>query len=145
MYRIIYKSRSIGEVNWDVVKDILHNCEENNTKREITGILLATGSHYLQVLEGRYEDVNHTFMKIVHDERHGDIQLISFNIIEARLFSHWGMKGIGIFDLNKDEEAQLIEKYGQEDGGIKFPLEEWRVLAMINDIDMVQDVPEWKS
>jgi len=145
MYRLIYKSRSVGEVDWDVVKDILHNCEENNNRREITGILLATGSHYLQVLEGRYEDVNRTFMKIVHDDRHGDIQLIAFSIIEARLFSNWGMKGIGIFDLNREEEARLMEKYGQEDGGIRFPLEEWRVLAMVNDLHMVHSIPRWKT
>jgi hypothetical protein len=145
MYRLIYKSRSVGNVDWDVIKDILHSCEANNLRREITGILLATGKHYLQILEGRYEEVNRTFMDIVQDERHDDIRLIAFNIIEARLFESWGMKGIGIFDLNREEESTLKEKYGEENDGIKFPLEEWRVLAMINDINLVHQAPEWKS
>jgi hypothetical protein len=54
------------------------------------------------------------------------------------------MKGIGVFDFNKQIERQLMEKYGEEDGGIHFPLEEWMALAMIHDIKMMRDLPEWK-
>ena len=144
MYRLIYKSRSTVELNWDVVKDILHASEEHNEANSITGILLATNTHYLQVLEGKFEDVNVAFMNIVQDPRHDDIKLISFNVVDARLFAGWGMKGIGVFDFNKQIERLLMEKYGEEDGGIHFPLEEWMALAMIHDIKMMRDLPEWK-
>jgi hypothetical protein len=145
MYRLIYKSRSVGEIDWDVVKDILHRCEKNNAKNDITGVLLATNTHFLQVLEGRYEDVNKTFMRIVKDALHSEIQLIAFSLIDSRIFKHWGMKGIGVFNLNKEVEFDLIQKYGEEEGGVKFPLEEWMALAMINDIDMVHQLPGWKT
>ena len=145
MYRLIYKSRSVGEIDWDVVKEILHRCEKNNAENEITGVLLATDTHFLQVLEGRYEDVNRTFMRIVKDPLHNEIQLIAFSVIDSRIFSHWGMKGIGVFDLNKEVEFELMQKYGEEEGSVKFPLEEWMVLAMINDINMVHKLPNWKS
>jgi hypothetical protein len=144
MYRLIYKSRSTVELNWDVVKDILHTSEVHNEANGITGILLATNTHYLQVLEGKFEDVNIAFMNIARDPRHDDIRLISFTIVDARLFAGWGMKGIGVFDFNKQIERQLMEKYGEEDGGIRFPLEEWMALAMIHDIKMMRDLPEWK-
>jgi hypothetical protein len=55
------------------------------------------------------------------------------------------MRGIGAFDFNKDIERQLMDKYGEEDGGIHFPLEEWQALAMLNDIKMMGDLPEWKK
>ena len=144
MYRLIYKSRSTVKLNWDVVKDILHTSEVHNEANGITGILLATNTHYLQVLEGKFEDINMAFMNIVRDPRHDDIKLISFNVMDARLFAGWGMKGIGVFDFNKQIERQLMEKYGEEDGGIRFPLEEWMALAMIHDIKMMRDLPEWK-
>ena len=126
------------------MKDILHTSEVHNEANGITGILLATNTHYLQVLEGKFEDINMAFMNIVRDPRHDDIKLISFNVMDARLFAGWGMKGIGVFDFNKQIERQLMEKYGEEDGGIRFPLEEWMALAMIHDIKMMRDLPEWK-
>ena len=145
MYRLIYKSRSTVALNWDVVKDILHTSEAHNEAHGISGILLATNTHYLQVLEGKFEDVNTAFMNIVRDTRHHDIKLISFSVVDARLFAGWGMKGIGAFDFNKQIERQLMEKYGEEEGGIHFPLEEWMALAMIHDIKMMRDLPEWKK
>jgi hypothetical protein len=83
-------------------------------------------------------------MHIVRDPRHDDIKLISFMVVDARLFAGWGMRGIGVFDFNKQIERQLMEKYGEEAGGIRFPLEGWMALAMIYDIKMMRDLPEWK-
>jgi hypothetical protein len=61
------------------------------------------------------------------------------------IFSGWGMRGLGVFDFNKDLEASLMEKYGEEDGSVKFPLEEWVALSLINDIRMVYQLPSWKA
>ena len=145
MYRVIYKSRSRIALNWDIVTDILHSSEAYNESHGITGVLLASNTHFLQVLEGNYEDVNAAFMRIVCDERHTDIRLIGFSVIDARLFGGWGMRGIGAFDFNKDIEQQLVGKYGEEEGGIHFPLEEWQALAMIHDIKMMDELPDWKK
>ena len=145
MYRIIYKSKSIKPIEWQTIEDILHASEKDNTKHEISGLLLSTETHFLQILEGRYEDINDTFMKIVRDDRHTDVQLISFEVIDARLFQGWGMRGIGVFNFNTDIEKTLMDKYGEEDGSVRFPLESWRVLAMVNDINMVHNLPSWKT
>ena len=145
MYRVIYKSRSRIALNWDIVTDILQSSEAYNESHGITGVLLASNTHFLQVLEGNYEDVNEAFMRIVRDERHTDIRLIGFSVIDARLFGGWGMRGIGAFDFNKDIEQQLVGKYGEEEGGIHFPLEEWQALAMIHDIKMMDELPDWKK
>ena len=42
-------------------------------------------------------------------------------------------------------EAELKDKYGEEEERIHFPLEEWQALAMINDIKMMRDLPDWKK
>ena len=54
------------------------------------------------------------------------------------------MRGIGTFDFNRKLAAELIRKYGDEEGGVHFPLEEWQALALINDIKMTDQLPQWK-
>ena len=145
MYRLIYKSSSAVEVSWDMVRDILGKSTEHNAEAGITGVLLATDQNFLQVIEGSYESVNETFMRIVKDERHKNIWLVGFGVIDARIFHGWGMKGIGVFDINRDIETDLIRKYGEEDNGLRFPLEEWMALALIQDVQLIGGLPTWKA
>lgn len=145
MYRIIYKSRSVKPLDWEIVRSITSVSEKNNETCGVTGLLLASRTHFLQALEGNFEDVNAVFRRIVRDERHAELSIIAFGVIDARLFGGWGMRGIGAFDFNLKIEAELKRKYGEEEGGIHFPLEEWQVLAMINDIKMTSDLPDWKA
>ncbi|MEP1470864.1 MAG: BLUF domain-containing protein [Halieaceae bacterium] len=144
MYRIIYQSRSVEPLNWDIVRSITSVSEKNNESSGVTGVLLASRTHFMQALEGRFEDVNAVFRRIVRDERHEELSIVGFSLIDARLFGSWGMRGIGAFDFNLQIEQELKDKYGEEDGGIKFPLEEWQALAMLNDIKMIHKLPDWK-
>jgi hypothetical protein len=144
MYRLIYRSEPTAPLNWEKVREILIQSEIKNEERGITGILLATKHSFLQVIEGKYEKVNKLFMKIVTDPRHHNIQLISFDLIDSRLFSGWGMKGLGLFDFNNDEAKMLKQKYGEDNEDIHFPLESWKVLSLINDLKMVRGLPDWR-
>jgi hypothetical protein len=134
MYRLIYKSRCTGTVDWGLVDEIIGSSETHNKDDSITGVLLATGSHFLQVIEGEFEEINRLFLRIARDSRHEDVQLVSFNCVESRLFGDWVMHGIGLFDFNAELSQALIEKWGEEDGGVRFPLQEWQTLALISDI-----------
>jgi hypothetical protein len=145
MYRMIYKSRSVEPLNWDIVRSITSVSERNNQACGVTGVLLASRSHFMQAVEGNFEDVNAVFRRICRDDRHVELSIIGFTVIDARLFGGWGMRGIGAFDFNKQIEQQMKEKYGEEDGGMRFPLEEWQALGMINDIKMMRELPDWKK
>jgi hypothetical protein len=144
MNRIIYKSRSAAPLDWDLVRSITGASEDSNSRCGVTGVLLASRTHFLQVLEGNFEDVNAVFRRIARDDRHTELSIVSFSVVDARLFAGWGMRGIGAFDFNKAIEAELMEKYGQQEGGVHLPLEEWQALAMLNDIKMMQKLPDWK-
>ena len=93
---MIYKSRSTGEIDKESIRDILYTSQEMNRKSVITGALLATKSHFLQILEGDFGLVNETFFRIVHDPRHDKVELISFGPVDKRLFDKWTMKAFGI-------------------------------------------------
>ena len=85
-----------------MVKELINKSEENNQDAGITGVLLATATHFLQVLEGSYDEVNALFMRIVRDLRHDQVQLIAFDCIESRLYGGWAMHGVGVFDFNQE-------------------------------------------
>lgn len=137
MYRLIYKSRSTRKIDWDLVNEIITSSEAGNVEAGITGVLLATETHFLQVIEGEFEPINRVFLRIARDPRHDEIQLISFACVESRLFGGWAMHGIGIFDFNRDLMADLIEQYGGEDGSFRFPIEDWKVLSLISDLRVI--------
>ncbi len=134
MYRLIYKSRSCTKVDWTFVKSILDGSAARNKRDAITGVLVATDSHFLQAIEGNFERLNALFLRVARDTRHKQIQIISFNCVERRLFGSWDMHGVGLFQFEKSLSEQLIAKYGEEEGGVRFPTEEWRALSLIDDV-----------
>ena len=137
MYRLMYKSRSKSKIGWSVVNEIISTSEASNTESNITGVLLATESHFLQVIEGDFDEVNRLFMRIARDSRHDEIQIISFGCVDGRLFGGWAMHGVGIFDFNAGLMKDLVSQYGEEDGSVRFPVQDWRVLGLINDLRVI--------
>jgi hypothetical protein len=121
LYSAIYKSRCKGKANLEFVESILTSSARNNPANKITGVLIATETHFLQVLEGEFEAINSTLERISHDPRHEKVQLISFTEIQERKFGDWAMHGIGLFDLNSELTDELRQKFGEENGNVRFP------------------------
>ena len=134
MYRLIYKSRCCTKIDWALVKSILDTSAARNNRESITGVLLATETHFLQVVEGSFDKVNALFLRVARDTRHKELQIISFTCVEHRLFGGWDMHGVGLFKFEETMAKRLKAKYGEEEGGVYFPIDEWRALALIEDI-----------
>lgn len=139
MYRLVYKSTSAEPIDRDTVRRILHSSMEMNRMHGVTGALLATSTHFLQVIEGDFDKLNETFTRILKDERHHTVRIVHFGPAGRRLFEDWAMRGFGVFNLNRDLEARLKEKYGEEDGGVRFPEEEWSALSLVFDVNMMDE------
>lgn len=134
MFRLIYKSRSNQPIDWDFINQLIGTSEDKNEEAGITGVLLATRTHFLQVLEGDFDEINRLYLRIARDKRHEEVQLISFGCVESRVFGGWSMHAIAIFDFNEELVADLIDRYGEEGGSVRFPVEDWKVLALISDL-----------
>ena len=111
---------------------MLESSTQNNPENAITGVLVATETHFLQVLEGEFEALNATLERISRDTRHHKVQMISFSEIEQRRFSNWGMHGIGLFDLNRELAARLGNRFGEQNGNVRFPSTEQGVMDMLD-------------
>ena len=129
---LVYKSRSKDLGNWDLVNSILVSSTRNNPKNDLTGLLVATETHFLQVLEGEFEAVNATFERIARDERHNTLQIISFTEIEERQFAEWTMHGIGLFDLNQEIKTRFCSMFGEENGSFCLPSTSNGVVDLLN-------------
>ncbi|MDG2176888.1 MAG: BLUF domain-containing protein [Gammaproteobacteria bacterium] len=129
---IIYKSHSKDLANLDLVESILESSIRNNPIHGITGVLIVTETHFLQVLEGEFEPLNATFQKICLDKRHDTVQLISFTEIKERRFSEWAMHGIGLFDLNRELKLKLCLEFGEDQGNIRLPTTATEILHLMD-------------
>lgn len=132
LYSLIYKSRCKGFANWDLVESILASSSRNNPANGITGVLVATKTHFLQVLEGEFEPLNATFERIARDTRHDTTQLISFTEIKERKFADWAMHGIGLFDLNQELKSKLCLKFGEDNENVRLPSSTHEVMELLN-------------
>lgn len=137
---LIYKSRCKSVANWDLVESILTSSARNNPVNEITGVLVVTETHFLQVLEGEFEPLNATFDRIARDSRHEGTQLISFTEISERRFADWAMHGIGLFDINRELKSSLCLKFGEDNGNVRLPSTAPEVMELL-DILLSEEQP----
>jgi hypothetical protein len=102
--QLIYRSRSVssGPVRRQDLSDILAESRANNGIEGISGVLLATGGRYIQVLEGSPESVELIYGRIQTDRRHSDVVLVHDGLIERRAFGDWTMA-----NLDQDETDQV--------------------------------------
>ena len=132
LHTLIYKSRCKGLADWEMVESILVSSNRNNVETGITGILVVTKTHFLQILEGEFEPLNATFDRIARDTRHDTTQLISFTGIEERKFADWAMHGIGLLNLNQELNSSLCLKFGEDNGNVRLPSSTDEVFDLLN-------------
>ena len=87
---LIYASTRRNGVTIDL-EELLRQARQSNRDRLITGILLFSGYHFVQVLEGGRQVINETFGRIARDDRHDDVQLLCVDEIGERRFGDWSM------------------------------------------------------
>lgn len=91
MHRLLYISTSRTPITTGLLDEILVKSCRNNIACGITGLLLAGGKRFLQVLEGDADAVHATYARICEDPRHYATVPLADEVIVARTFPHWAM------------------------------------------------------
>lgn len=94
--RIRYVSRFESPLSESDVQAIGEQSRRNNERLDLTGVLMASGGLFYQVLEGPAEAVDEVYRKIVEDGRHTDLLLLSTETGVDRLFPTWSMQTINL-------------------------------------------------
>ena len=108
--RLLYFSRTEASVDQDI-EQILMTARRENAKRQVTGALWFDGDHFVQALEGGRQAVSETYHRIAADPRHRDIELVSCEMVDSRLFHKWRMA----YFADTEENRALILKYSGQD------------------------------
>ncbi|HWE02455.1 MAG TPA: BLUF domain-containing protein [Tepidisphaeraceae bacterium] len=102
LIRLMYISDAAVKIVDDELSALIAAASLNNETLGITGLLLYSGGHFLQVLEGEELRVNSLYSRIVLDPRHTQTRQIMLKRIESRVFPHWGMQLV-----NTNQSAKL--------------------------------------
>ena len=106
LHRLIYVSRAI-EMTQDQLSTILEACESNNPRCFVTGMLLFDAGHFVQLLEGRRAALSELFVTIAGDDRHRDVEILSFGPIASRLFPDWSMNYVSQYG----DSSKVLRRY----------------------------------
>ena len=107
---------SVAEGKWDEKKlaDLERQAVENNTKNQVTGLLVFDGSHFFQYLEGSDDAVMPLYQSIERDPRHSSVTLLSSEAVKERLFAKWAMKLFLPKDFNLEDRVHILDLLSQK-------------------------------
>ena len=109
MKRIIYISKLTTPISCEDIESIGVVSNRNNSRINITGILVFFEKMFFQIIEGDDEKVDQLYNKIGNDKRHHDILRLKTEYdVEQRLFPNWNMKTINL-DNNVDDLLRPIK------------------------------------
>jgi hypothetical protein len=106
----LYASRAATPLVPKRVDAILEQSHRNNPPRGVTGLLCFVDDIFAQVLEGGRDPVCELFHKIMTDDRHHSVRILSFEEIPERRFGHWNMGRVNIAKVN----TALLLKYSEK-------------------------------
>jgi hypothetical protein len=91
LYFLIYVSIASDALGTEELLDILRVSRENNTRDNITGLLLYKDRRFMQLLEGPQRAVCDTYARIARDPRHRDVTVLLEKETNDRDFADWSM------------------------------------------------------
>lgn len=106
---LAYVSRQSYILTNDDISNLLVSCRTNNTRNEITGMLIYFDGTFVQFLEGPENTINILFDKIKNDKRHQEIIPLVEGIATQREFGDWSM---AFKKLTADDTSKIV---GQKD------------------------------
>ncbi len=77
---------------------MLLTARRRNQDIGLTGLLIYSGGHFLQIIEGAPRPLDRLFGRITADRRHRNVQRLSLIPIENRMFSKWSMALLNLDD-----------------------------------------------
>ena len=131
MIRILYVSQA-KSIDFNKIKDILSVSHRFNKKNDITGALIYEKGYFMQCLEGTESEVEDLYKKIIIDNRHDHIELISKETIQERNFHDWNIS------LMNDNAYRILDnKYSNNGIFDPYTLRPEQIIMMLEELSKV--------
>ncbi|WIE64188.1 BLUF domain-containing protein [Curtobacterium sp. MCLR17_036] len=102
---IVYMSRAVVPFDDGELATLLDEARLRNHALGVSGLLLAKGGRFMQLLEGPAWSVDDRFSVIARDPRHGEVKSLVREDIEQRRFDGWSMAYRALDDADVRAEA----------------------------------------
>jgi uncharacterized membrane protein (DUF373 family) len=116
MIQTTYISTPTRPMTTDDLMDILNNARLNNVCIGVSGMLLYTGTEFIQILEGEEKVVEELLDTIKKDPRHRDFRIIEKKKITTREYAEWTM-GFKRIDRDDLRDVPGLNKFFDTDLG----------------------------
>lgn len=104
MKRVRYISRFATALTPQDIDQIVETSQTNNPKKNITGMLMASGDLFYQLLEGPTDEIDLLYARISKDPRHEQVILLESETGDFdRICPDWAMQKI---DLSQKSNAE---------------------------------------
>lgn len=104
LHTLVYLSTASQKFEEIELEKILSVSRENNSRLDISGVLIYGGGNFVQVLEGEKDKVHYLYDKIKDNEAHHGFITLLDRRIDKRLFAEWSM---GYRSVSIDEFGKL--------------------------------------
>ena len=91
MISITYVSSAVLQFRESTLQDLVEQCQANNKRLGVTGVLVYSDGNFMQVIEGPDLVTHALYDKIKRDNRHRDVTTINIQPLEVREFQGWSM------------------------------------------------------
>ena len=91
LYTLGYASTQTAPLGTAGLLELLNEARDFNQSHNLTGLLLHREDSFMQVIEGRKEDVLELYDRIKKDPRHTRVETLFEDEISEREFSDWQM------------------------------------------------------
>jgi len=133
LVRMVYVSTIVDRLDSGALPRILEVAKENNEKHDLTGLLVFSSKHYLQVIEGGRKSVNQLLNNLYHDERHSHLLVLGMEEISQRIFSQWSMQFVPAIDATR----QILLRNGVTHDYAPYELPYKSALGFLSDMQLV--------
>lgn len=98
MKRIRYASRFAKPLLAGQIEILAREAAEYNARNDITGLLIASGDLFFQIIEGPRLKIDELYGRILQDSRHTDVVTLSVEQSPAllRICPDWAMKKVDL-------------------------------------------------
>ncbi len=104
-YQLVYLSSASELYSRQALLDILQISRYNNSRANITGLLLYHEGNIIQFLEGEQEAVENLYNKIAKDHRHKGVLPLLRRMVRKRDFGAWSMGFRDVADHTTDVDG----------------------------------------
>ncbi len=128
MIRTIYVSQA-KNIDVENIRTILNISHQRNIENGISGALIYGSGYFIQCLEGARDEVEALYKKIIIDNRHEHIELISKENIQERYFKDWH-----IALMNDSADKLLQNKYTKNGIFDPYTLRPEQLITLLDEL-----------